>query len=74
MVLHFAILYIPLLSSLFSIVPLSGEEWMAVVVISLPIILIDEVLKLASRIRTRLAEGRVETIKGKALPAAKKQN
>lgn len=74
MALHFAILYIPLLSSLFSIVPLNGEEWLAVVAISLPIILIDEILKLASRIRTRLAEAHVETVKGKAVSATKKQN
>ena len=54
--LHFMILYVPVLSSLFSIVPLNGEEWLAVILISLPIILIDEIMKLVSRIRQRRAE------------------
>jgi P-type Ca2+ transporter type 2A len=37
MALHFAILYVPVLASLFSIVPLGKEEWWAVVGISAPI-------------------------------------
>jgi Ca2+ transporting ATPase len=49
MVLHFAILYIPALQQLFSIVPLSWEEWQAVLIISAPIILIDEALKWVER-------------------------
>lgn len=45
MVLHFALLYIPFLQGLFAIVPLDWNEWRAVLVISAPVVLIDEVLK-----------------------------
>ncbi|KAJ9109076.1 hypothetical protein QFC21_000404 [Naganishia friedmannii] len=45
MALHFMILYVPFLSSIFQIIPLNWDEWMAVLWISAPIILIDEVLK-----------------------------
>lgn len=37
MALHFAILYVPCLQSLFSIVPLNWNEWQAVVAISAPV-------------------------------------
>jgi Ca2+ transporting ATPase len=37
MALHFALLYTPMLQTLFSIVPLDYEEWKAVVVISAPV-------------------------------------
>jgi len=46
---HFAILYIPFLADIFGIVPLSLNEWLLVVLISLPVILIDEVLKKIGR-------------------------
>jgi Ca2+ transporting ATPase len=49
MALHFALLYIPFLQTLFSIVPLNWNEWNAVLLISLPIIGIDEVLKFVER-------------------------
>ncbi|KAG9323231.1 hypothetical protein KVV02_007963 [Mortierella alpina] len=49
MALHFMILYVPFFSELFMILPLNTEEWKAVVYISLPVILIDEVLKYISR-------------------------
>ena len=49
MVLHFALLYIPFLQGLFAIVPLNWNEWKAVVLISLPVILIDEGLKAVER-------------------------
>ena len=49
MVLHFGILYTPLLQDLFAIVPLNWKEWQAVLAISAPIILIDEVLKFFER-------------------------
>ncbi|KAL7422882.1 hypothetical protein Q5752_002179 [Cryptotrichosporon argae] len=45
MALHFAILYVPWLSGLFQIVPLNWDEWKAVLWISAPVIVIDEVLK-----------------------------
>lgn len=49
MALHFALLYIPFLQKLFSIVPLGVDEWKAVMAISAPILLIDEVLKAVER-------------------------
>jgi len=49
MTLHFAILYIPALQGLFSILPLYWNEWKAVLVISAPVIALDEVLKYAER-------------------------
>ena len=47
--LHFLILYVPVLAKTFSIVPLSLNEWLLVLVFSLPVILIDEVLKFIGR-------------------------
>jgi len=49
MVLHFALLYTPVLQGVFGIVPLSWEEWKVVIGWSAPIILIDEVLKFFER-------------------------
>lgn len=49
MVLHFAILYTPFLQGLFSIVPLNWPEWQAVLLISAPVIIIDEALKFLER-------------------------
>ncbi|PLN84212.1 putative endoplasmic reticulum calcium ATPase [Aspergillus taichungensis] len=49
MALHFAILYVPFLQGLFSIVPLNWTEWQAVVAISAPVIIIDEALKFVER-------------------------
>ncbi|KAE8376815.1 hypothetical protein BDV26DRAFT_264774 [Aspergillus bertholletiae] len=49
MTLHFAILYIPFLQGLFSILPLNWVEWQAVLAISAPVILIDEALKFVER-------------------------
>ncbi|KAG9087429.1 hypothetical protein FS749_002923 [Ceratobasidium sp. UAMH 11750] len=48
MALHFAILYIPFFATLFSIVPLNWPEWKAVLLISFPVVIIDEVLKYIS--------------------------
>ncbi|KAI0135428.1 calcium-transporting ATPase sarcoplasmic/endoplasmic reticulum type [Daldinia grandis] len=49
MALHFALLYTPFLQSLFSILPLNWNEWKAVLIISAPVIIIDEVLKAIER-------------------------
>ncbi|OCH95585.1 calcium-transporting ATPase [Obba rivulosa] len=45
MVLHVAILYIPFFTTLFAITPLNWTEWKAVLYLSAPVLLIDEVLK-----------------------------
>jgi len=47
--LHFLILYVPFLSKLFSITPLSLHEWIVVVLLSAPVILLDEFLKVIVR-------------------------
>ncbi|KAI2640428.1 calcium-transporting ATPase sarcoplasmic/endoplasmic reticulum type [Hypomontagnella submonticulosa] len=49
MALHFGLLYTPFLQGLFSILPLNWTEWKAVLIISAPVILIDEVLKAIER-------------------------
>jgi Ca2+-transporting ATPase len=41
---------VPFLADIFNIVPLSLEEWQLVLLWSLPVILLDEVLKLFARI------------------------
>jgi Ca2+-transporting ATPase len=51
--LHALILYIPFLANIFGIVPLSFNEWLLVMAVSVPVILIDEVLKFIGR---RMAE------------------
>ncbi|CAF1095097.1 unnamed protein product [Adineta ricciae] len=49
MSLHMMILYIPIFNTVFQICPLSVEEWLAVIKISLPVILLDEILKFVAR-------------------------
>lgn len=47
--LHFLILYVPFLAQVFGIVPLSCNEWLLVLAVAFPVVLIDEVLKLVGR-------------------------
>merc|ERR1719374_462405 len=49
MSLHFVILHVEILSTVFQICPLTVEEWIAVLKMSLPVILLDEVLKFFAR-------------------------
>jgi Ca2+ transporting ATPase len=49
MSLHFLILEVDVLSTVFQITPLNIEEWIAVLKISLPVILLDETLKFVAR-------------------------
>jgi len=49
--LHFMILYVPFFTTIFSIAPLNWLEWKMVLMLSFPVILIDEVLKFVSRAR-----------------------
>nr|XP_043620949.1 calcium-transporting ATPase, endoplasmic reticulum-type [Erigeron canadensis]XP_043620950.1 calcium-transporting ATPase, endoplasmic reticulum-type [Erigeron canadensis] len=49
--LHCLILYVPFLSNVFGIVPLGLSEWVLVILVSAPVILIDELLKILSRSR-----------------------
>ena len=47
--LHFLILYVPALATIFSIVPLDFNEWLLVCAAAAPVWLIDEVLKFIGR-------------------------
>ena len=51
--LHFVILYVPFLADIFSIVPLTVNDWIVVTAFSFPVILIDEGLKAVGRARQR---------------------
>jgi P-type Ca2+ transporter type 2A len=87
MILHFAILYIPIMQGIFSIEALNWDEWKAVLLISAPVILIDEGLKAAERAlyvnskseRKRRASiskslSRVSTFEGNGLANGKKMD
>lgn len=54
--LHCLILYVPFLADVFGIVPLSLSEWILVILISAPVILIDEVLKFVGRSQRWIAK------------------
>ncbi|KAK7826979.1 calcium-transporting ATPase, endoplasmic reticulum-type [Quercus suber] len=54
--LHCLILYVPFLADVFGIVPLSLSEWILVILVSAPVILIDEVLKFVGRSQRWIAK------------------
>jgi Ca2+-transporting ATPase len=66
--LHFLILYVPVLAGIFSIVPLSLNEWALVLLFASPVVLIDEMLKFLGR---NLVNPRTEL---PALEAARKKS
>ncbi|KAG6831310.1 hypothetical protein H0H92_011517 [Tricholoma furcatifolium] len=45
MALHFMILYVPFFTTMFAITPLNWAEWKAVLYLSAPVLVIDELLK-----------------------------
>merc|ERR1712039_122946 len=47
--LHFLILYVDFLAVVFQITPLSWAQWIVVMKFSLPVILLDELLKFVAR-------------------------
>jgi len=47
--LHFVLLYVEVLSTVFSVCPLDTTEWWTVLKISFPVLLLDETLKLVAR-------------------------
>merc|ERR1719353_2714394 len=51
--LHIVILYVPVFAAVFSIVPLTFNDWVLVMVFSSPVIPIDEVLKMFGRAAQR---------------------
>jgi len=58
MSLHMMILYVPMFNTVFQICPLTWEEWLAVLKISLPVVLLDESLKFVAR---RYVDGNVKS-------------
>ncbi|XP_055352795.1 calcium-transporting ATPase sarcoplasmic/endoplasmic reticulum type-like isoform X3 [Paramacrobiotus metropolitanus] len=54
MTLHFVILYIDVLANVFQVCPLTVTEWIAVIKISIPVVLLDETLKFVAR---KIGEG-----------------
>ena len=50
--LHITIVYVPFLANIFHVAPLNAEEWLHVLYLSLPILLLDELLKAVSRYTT----------------------
>lgn len=63
--LHFLILYVPFLAQVFGIVPLSLNEWLLVLLVAFPVILIDEVLKFIGRCTSGLQKpARIPKAKG----------
>ena len=57
--LHFLILYVPFLAQVFGIVPLSFNEWLLVLIVALPVIIIDEILKFIGRCTSGLGNSSV---------------
>jgi len=49
MSLHFVLLYVEIMSTVFQVTPLTTDEWVAVLKISLPVLGLDEVLKFIAR-------------------------
>ncbi|XP_018914251.2 calcium-transporting ATPase sarcoplasmic/endoplasmic reticulum type isoform X2 [Bemisia tabaci] len=47
--LHFVILYVDILSTVFQVTPLSPDEWITVMKFSIPVVLLDETLKFVAR-------------------------
>jgi len=50
--LHCMILYIPVFEKVFNTVPLNLNDWILVLACSFPVIVLDEILKFISRLRT----------------------
>ncbi|KDR21433.1 calcium-transporting ATPase sarcoplasmic/endoplasmic reticulum type isoform X1 [Zootermopsis nevadensis] len=47
--LHFVILYVEILSTVFQVTPLNVDEWVTVMKFSIPVVLLDETLKFVAR-------------------------
>merc|ERR1712110_1249808 len=56
--LHFVILYVDIMATVFQVTPLSFAQWMTVMKFSLPVILLDEILKWVARNHADVIEGR----------------
>lgn len=52
MILHCMICYVPFFERIFNTVPLSCNDWILVIAVSAPVVVLDEILKFFSRMRT----------------------
>jgi magnesium-transporting ATPase (P-type) len=59
--LHCVILYFEFFRDIFSTADLNSTEWAAVLLISFPVILLDEILKLISRHLSASSRGKAKT-------------
>ena len=57
------ILYVPFFHSVFGVAALTWDEWVLVLYVSVPVILLDEVLKLITRLRDPTRKGASVTSK-----------
>eukprot|EP00397_Hematodinium_sp_SG-2012_P002938 GEMP01002946.1.p1 GENE.GEMP01002946.1~~GEMP01002946.1.p1 ORF type:complete len:1031 (-),score=288.25 GEMP01002946.1:1471-4563(-) len=57
--IHACVLYVPFMSTIFSVVPLDVHDWTLVMIFSFPVIILDEILKLVGRLQR---QARVQTI------------
>jgi len=55
--LHFVILYVDVMATVFQVTPLSLAQWMTVLKFSIPVILLDELLKWVARNYSEVIEG-----------------
>jgi len=55
--LHFVILYVDVMATVFQVTPLSIAQWMTVLKFSIPVILLDELLKWVARNYSDVIEG-----------------
>ncbi|XP_039292332.1 LOW QUALITY PROTEIN: calcium-transporting ATPase sarcoplasmic/endoplasmic reticulum type [Nilaparvata lugens] len=60
--LHFVILHVEILSTVFQVTPLSADEWITVMKFSIPVVLLDETLKFIAR---KFADVTPEVVKDK---------
>ncbi|CUV07407.1 unnamed protein product [Cryptosporidium hominis] len=71
---HLVILYVPPISVIFNVVPLTMIDWLAVLICSLPVILIDEVLKAFSRGYNQIVDFPEQTSSINSKESGKKMN
>lgn len=60
MTVHCVILYIPFFNKIFGILPLDVSEWILVLVFSIPVVFIDELVKLYVRLTTKYKTRKID--------------